>query len=73
MSTPVVCSAAVDLIVEREVSSQAVHTKRYSGSTWPGGSSGVKTAGLRDRREKDAAMWESGSARRPAVGVETKA
>jgi len=41
MSTPIVCSAAVDLIIECEVSSQAAYTKLYSHPTWPGGSSGV--------------------------------
>jgi len=41
MSTPIVCSAAVDLIIECEVSSPAVYTKRYANPTWPGGSSGV--------------------------------
>lgn len=38
---PSVCQAAVDLIVECEVSSQAVYTKRYANPTWPGGQSGV--------------------------------
>lgn len=39
MGTP--SQAAIDLIVDAEVSSQAVYEKRYRRPTWPEGSSGV--------------------------------
>jgi GH24 family phage-related lysozyme (muramidase) len=39
-ATPI-SAAAFDLIVEFEVSSEAIYTQQYRNPTWPGGSSGV--------------------------------
>lgn len=36
-----VCPAAVDLIIEREVTSREIYERRFSRPTWPGGDSGV--------------------------------
>lgn len=37
----VISEAAEELIIEQEVSSEAVYKKRYTRPTWPGGASGV--------------------------------
>ena len=45
-ATPI-SSTAFDLIVEFEVSSEQVYTRKYRGPIWPGGASGVTIGGRR--------------------------